>query len=145
MINQQTCAEPGCEVHVNAGVRNYKGWAYCEPHYWSALGREMNLEFALWFPGQEAPARFKYLLGRISAEQNWETAGDSYISSARIRDRAYRFTKTEQGCVFEITRHPGAFTHRFKKPVVQTWEADLPQKQLRLLNTRPWRKSDPDV
>jgi hypothetical protein len=142
---QQTCAEDWCNVHSAPGDPHYKGKQYCQTHYWAVLTGELNATHAAWNNGQDVPERFKYLLGRISEEQDWAIEGESYLSAARIRDRGWSFTKTKAGCVFCITRHPGAFIGAKVRPVVQTWEADITGRVLRLTETRPWRKNDPDL
>jgi len=126
MNNKHLCTAAGCDVKITLAIRLYDGEPYCDNHYTKILYRDLTSEFNAWQAGHAPPDRFKYLLGRISDEFRWNIEGDSYLTAARVRDRGFDFTKSETGCVFKITRHPGAFksgsvTHR----VVQTWQADL--------------------
>lgn len=76
------------------------------------------------------------MMGRILEEEGWES-DQSYLSAARIRDRAFNFSKTETGCEFETTRHPGAWnTVGTSKRVVQRWSLDFVEKTMALLGTR---------
>jgi len=122
----------------------YEGAPYCEEHYRERLEGEFAAEFSAWPEGGAPSERFKYLLGRISHEFGWLMHG-SYLTPAMIRGRAYSFVKTATGCVFQITRHPGAFGLGYTgKRVVQTWRADLPSETLLLVDDRPWQDGDID-
>ena len=109
------------------------------------MNREFQGELSNWQSGDKASARFKSILARLVEEEHWLTDGDSYLSKARIRDRGFEFLKTRDGCVFKITRHPGAWKNGYvERRIVQTWEADFATKTIRLLDSRDWKAGDPD-
>ena len=123
----------------------YNGLLYCKAHYDELIERELDMVFEAWREGGDPPDRFKYLLGRVSYEFDWPGVISNALTAAKIRDRTWRFAKTPTGCVFHITRHPGAFGDRYSGyRVVQTWEANLHLRTLELLGERDWGNGDPD-
>jgi hypothetical protein len=146
MNNNHLCTAAGCNVEITPATRLYDGKPYCDNHYTENLYRDLASEFNAWQSGQAPPDRFKYLLGRISDEFGWNLEGDSYLSAARIRNRGFNFVKTGNACAFQITRHPGAFKNGYVTTrIVQTWEVDLSEKLLRLVDSRDWVAGDPDL
>jgi hypothetical protein len=146
------CSVPGCGIPAkpdSSQAAYYEGQRLCSEHYTAAIWRDLWCYYAEWEGDSLPPARFTYLLGRISGEENWQTVGDSYLSAARIRERGFNFRKMTDGCEFEITRHPGAWGGPVPKGtarrVVQKWSADLNKKTLTLMGTRRFRKGDFDL
>ncbi len=143
-MNYMQCTIDECHIVINR-PRLYGGKPYCETHYWEVQYGEFNEEFSKWRVGDDPPDRFKYLLGSIPNRHGWLIEGNSYLSAARIRDRGFNFEKTESGCRFEITRHPGAFGKGFvDKKEVQAWEADIVAKTLTILSTRDYKTGEYD-
>lgn len=96
--------------------------------YFKLMKDEFFTFFDQWIDG-DPPERLKYLFGRLY-QKGYENIllikGDeeieSYLSSARIRDRGFNFKKTENGTQFSITRHLNAWEGLGRKEsVVQTW------------------------
>ena len=140
---QQICSECRCSVVAS---KLYNGQPFCERHYTAKLEGELYLQFELWISDDDRPQRFRYRLGRLSGEGVWSTVGNSYLSAARIRDRGYRFSKTKTGCMFKITRHPGAFRKGVvTRRIVETWEVDFRDRRFQLLHARDWQQGDPDM
>lgn len=136
------CSKDGCDESGSCSF--YKGKPLCVKHYDQALDSCLQELYSAWEPDRNPSFKFKQMLGRISQDQEWE-CNESYLSQSRIRDRAYAFEKTDNGCTFKITRHPGA--HKYGvlvKITVQTWEADLTMKKLNLLDERDWEEGDSD-
>lgn len=136
------CSETGCGEPVQNQA--YKGRPYCIQHYTQLIDGELLSLHKEWQEGEKPCERFKYMLGRVSYEQNWP-CNESFLSAARIRNRSYHLTKTSEGCIFQITRHPGGHTiYISSRRIVQTWLADLSCKTLTLTDVRPWKRGDPD-
>ena len=143
---KQTCSKDGCNVEVSSDGWLFDGKAYCRQHYWDALYCEFRSHYDNWKQGEEPSSRFKSLLGRISSEEKWIYKGNSYLSQARIRDRGYGFNKTDNGCTFKITRHLNGFdSKKLMRRVVETWRANISEKQLELLDSRKWKEGDHDL
>jgi hypothetical protein len=137
-----TCSAVGCNKQADA-PNSFGGQRYCEEHYRDQIDLALRAAFEAWPIDTDPPREFRNMLGRASEEQQWTNEG--CMSKARIRDRAYGFVKTEQGCTFQITRHPYAHVNGFVTDrEVQTWEANLALKTIVLLDTREWRIGDPD-
>jgi len=139
----EVCSKDGCDE--SGSFKLFNGRPLCEKHYDQALDSCLQELYSAWEGDHDPSFKFKQMLGRVSQDQEWE-CNESYLSQARIRDRAFAFQKTVKGCAFKITRHPGAHKYGFVvKRIVQTWEADLTMKKLNLLDERPWKEGDPDI
>lgn len=137
-----TCSAIGCSNKADA-PNSFRGQPYCGKHYRDQIDQALQAAFEAWTIGTDPPSAFRSMLGRASEEQSWVKEG--CMSKARIRDRAYGFVKNEQGCTFQITRHPNAHVNGFVTDrEVQTWEANLTLKTMVLLDTREWKIGDPD-
>ena len=141
-FDRSACGEPGCSEPVPPNSLLYSGKPYCPAHYSEKVLASLWETFKSWDRNDEPPARFKYWLGRISEEEDWDAVGDSYLTAARIRDRGFNFKKTDNGCEFEITRHPGAWSFGPMSRVVQKWQANMREKQLTLVKTRKFKQGD---
>lgn len=130
------CRRPPCD-------RLYKGNSYCLMHYKEQLTDEFKAEFAHWNSGSEPSSRLRNLFGRLTAEL-WKVES-GLMSAARLRDRGFNFEKTENGCTFEITRHPGAFSDGYvTRRIVQKWKVDADAGVAACVNEREWTEGDPD-
>ena len=141
------CSEPGCKVQeaVTGQMRLYDGKPYCRPHYEAKLNKNLQHEFRKWDKDSLPPPRFLSLLGRTSDDFKWKNIGDSYLTPARIRDRGFVFVKTDTGCTFKIVRHPNAQKLGYvTKRVTESWEADIFNQQLKLIDTRAFQEGDLD-
>jgi hypothetical protein len=147
MTISKSCSSPGCEATSgDVAFQLHDGKPLCPDHYRQKIKCDLMNQFEAWHQGTDPPQRFKYLLGRVSHEEDWPMKGGSYLSRARIRDRGYAFEKTPCGCRFCITRHPGAFKNGYvEKKVVETWSADLQAETLTLSACRNWTDEDPDL
>ena len=141
----EVCSKDGCDE--SGSFKRFKYKPLCEKHYDHALDICLQELYGAWERDHDPSFKFKQMLGRVSSDQRWEYNNDeSYLSYARIRNRAYAFEKTGNGCTFKITRHPGAHSVGYdpEKRIVQTWEADLAMKNLNFLDERAWKEGDPD-
>ena len=147
-MSQSECSQPGCPIEFQLGkhVNLYDGKPYCPAHYTDKLNGDLLIAFQSWTPPETPPARFLFLLGRISKEQKWKyIEGDSYLSPARIRDRGFDFSKTDSGCTFKIVRHPDAQKLGYVTTrETQTWRADIFAKTLEFLEVRDFAEGDID-
>lgn len=145
--NEEFCFEAGCAVRIvpHTKLWIYEGRPYCGAHYWKAMRLELMTEHGSCNPLEAPSQRFRYLLGRLFEGECRVTKGESYLSSARIRDRGFDFVRTETGCSLSITRRPGAFKNLFvTKGIVQRWDADLADRSVRLIRTGNWREGNRD-
>lgn len=118
------------------------GIHYCFTHHNQVLFQRLDEHYELWDHEAEPPERFIYLLGRLC--DSFEQSG-SYLSSARIRNRAFNWVKDKEGCRFEITRHHGAWGNSgFFKQVVQRWQVNMAERKLILLGERDFEEGDYD-
>ncbi|WP_269526433.1 hypothetical protein [Coraliomargarita parva] len=119
-----------------------EGIPYCKAHRDDILFTELEQQLAAWELNSEPPARFCYLLGRLS--DDFKIEGESYLSPARIRQRGFNWRRVPNGCTFEITRHPGAWTQAVAEKVVQQWRADIETRELHLIGEREFKDGDLD-
>ena len=118
---------------------------YCNEHYAQFIWEVYHKEYESWEYNAAVPYDYKRWLGRLVEENFISTIGSSYLSTARIRDRAFNFIKTETGCTFEITRHLNAWEGTGKpKRIVELWTLNNENKTLELTSSRNFRKKDFD-
>jgi hypothetical protein len=131
------CQLKGCNTETNEHLL-IDGKRYCRNHYNEVLDNQLMKSFQKWDENNDqALNEFKYYLGRLSDEQNWTAKGNSFLSQARIKDRAYDFEKTDDGCEFKIERHLNAWEGQgTQQNVVEHWEANIQEKVLRKLDVR---------
>lgn len=121
------------------------GKAYCFDHSKAILTARLKKAYESWVHGDAPVEDFSKLLGRVAQDFGWNLIDGNCLSYARIRDRAWNFGKTESGCRFEITRHPGAHRDGFvTRKTVQTWDVDLDEETLTLIDERDWVQGNPD-
>jgi hypothetical protein len=148
MFNSGVEERPHCSVSAcrePSIKRLYNGAPHCEHHYQEVIFGDLGEAFHIWHPPNEPSRRFRYLLGRVVDEGWWKVSGDSYLTKARIRDRAFDVSKTERGCTFNIVRHPGAFKNGYvSRRITQKWDADMGGKCVTLISTREFQEGDVD-
>ena len=146
-----TCIFPDCNEPAHSMF--WQGKTYCADHYFKLMKDEFFTFFDQWVDG-DPPERLKYLLGRLYQERGYENILlikgeeeiESYLSSARIRDRGFNFKKIENGTQFSITRHLNAWEGVGRKEsVVQTWIINVVDETAELIEQRNWKKGDPDL
>lgn len=119
------------------------GKPLCKCHRDEELFQRLDAHFSNWKGNDVPPERFRYYLGRL--ESDFVTKGDSYVSTARIRDRGFNWCKEEDGCTFEITRHPGAWSKDGPiRRVVQQWRVNLGDRVFQLMGERDFQDGDYD-
>lgn len=138
---ENKCKFKNCRQPAN--YQYYKFKPYCNKHYKRLIMSDFNKEYQDWNDCELRSTRFDYLLGRIY-EEFWSVEGPSYLSKARIQYRAFNFKKTESGCEFEITRHPGAWTGKSMDRIVELWRVDLKSEKFVYVSKRKFREGDVD-
>lgn len=134
-MTMPTCSYKACTEKVNES-KHINGEIYCNDHYSKLLNNQLQNAYQSWKHDNEVPRKFRVLLARISDEEGWDAEEDSYLSQARIRDRAYSFKKTSDGCEFKIERHLNAWSGKGqKRNVIERWRANIENKTLELLET----------
>ena len=143
MSQDHQCRREGCSL-ASKHFRLINGAPYCDVHYRQVLVERLHAAYERWtLKGELDPGDWK-VISRTFAEFHG-ISGGSYLSLARIRDRAYDRRRIDGGFEFKITRHLNAFTDPGNmKPVVETWQADNASLVLTLVETRDWRPGDPD-
>ncbi|MBV5341881.1 MAG: hypothetical protein J0665_20380 [Deltaproteobacteria bacterium] len=142
MTDPTGCNVQGCNVPVRVH-RYYNGLIYCDAHYKELLTGDFLSKYEAWLPTKCPSKRLLSLMGRL-LEEFWSVHG-GMITNARLRDRGFNFVKTDDGCTFEITRHPGAFNLGYvTKLIVQKWNVDIVGKSVLYLGERKWAIGDPD-
>jgi len=134
---QANCSEPFCG-------NLYGGSPYCKAHYRERFLNDLTLGYKQWDQNSGPSASFKRLLGRFYDEYGTHT-GESYLSSARIRDRGFEFMKTAEGLTFSITRHLGAWAvDKTMKRTVEQWKFDFQKGLFSKSGNRVWNPDDPE-
>ena len=70
--------------------------------------------------------------------------GESFLSRARVRDRAVNYVKASPGVRFELTRHFHAWDgHRPMTRSVEIWSFDMEALEYHREKIREWAVGDP--
>lgn len=140
----ERCSIPSCK-NTKMSHNFFDGKSYCVDHYDEIILEHFHSAFASWEIDEDAPYRFKYLLGRILDEKYMKVVSESYLTNARVRDRGFNYMKLENGCTFEIVRHLNAWhDDRMTKNIVEKWRVKLDDRTFERISTRDYTQEDQD-
>ena len=118
--------------------RRWRGQLLCQKSYREALLGDFYREYSAWDGGALPPVTFRVSLARVIAELA-ELRGESFLSRARVRDRAVNYAKVSPGVRFEITRHLHAFDGRHPMTrLVEIWSFNMEALRYHRESVREW-------
>ncbi len=143
MVEAYQCEQVGCSL-VGKDFRLINGAPYCDAHYRQILVQRLHAAHERWTREDHLSEDDWKVISRTFAELH-HTIGNSFLSRARLRDRAFDIRRVDGGFEFKITRHLNAFVNPAKmKRVIETWRANNSDLGLTLVGTRSWKEGDPD-
>jgi hypothetical protein len=135
------CSRSGCQETAKA---RWQGKLLCFREYSAALLDDFRLQYAAWDGAASPPIAFRVIFARVIAELA-ELCGESYLSRARVRDRAFNYAKVSAGVRFEIVRHRHAWDGRQPMTrVVECWEASIDAMEYTRSAVRALEAGDPE-